>query len=126
MRISDWSSDVCSSDLIVVTGTRIQSAGFNQPTPVTSVTADQLSLSAPGSLSESLAPLPELRLSTNPQGGQGASSNMGAISQLNLRGLGPNRTPLSLNGHRLPPAHTTSAPALTMRPSHLLTLSTHR
>src|SRR3546814_15433205 len=39
---------------IVVTGTRIQSAGFNQPTPVTSVTADQLALSAPGSLSESL------------------------------------------------------------------------
>src|SRR3546814_6652154 len=53
MRISDWSSDVCSSDL-----------------------------------------------------GQGASSNMGAISQLNLRGLGPNRTLVLLNGHRLTPANT--------------------
>src|SRR3546814_16843816 len=120
MRISDWSSDVCSSDLIVVTGTRIQSAGFNQPTPVTSVTADQLSLSAPGSLSESLAPLPELRLSTNPQGGQGASSNMGAISQLNLRGLGPNRTLVLLNGHRLTPANNGSAPAINMLPQQLI------
>src|SRR3546814_20460110 len=49
-------ADQSGQSEIVVTGTRIQSAGFNQPTPVTSVTADQLSLSAPGSLSESLAP----------------------------------------------------------------------
>src|SRR3546814_4221547 len=90
------------------------------PSPVTSVTADQLSLCAPGSLSESLAPLPELRLSTNPQGGQGASSNMGAISQLNLRGLGPNRTLVLLNGHRLTPANTGSAPDINMLPQQLI------
>src|SRR3546814_67044 len=113
-------ADQSGQSEIVVTGTRIQSAGFNQPTPVTSVTADQLSLSAPGSLSESLAPLPELRLSTNPQGGQGASSNMGAISQLNLRGLGPNRTLVLLNGHRLTPANTGSAPDINMLPQQLI------
>ncbi|HWL46135.1 MAG TPA: TonB-dependent receptor plug domain-containing protein, partial [Sphingomonadaceae bacterium] len=105
---------------IVVTGTRIQSAGFAQPTPVTSVTADQLMLNAPGSLSESLAPLPGLRLSTNPQGGQGASANMGGISQLNLRGLGPNRTLVLLNGHRLTPASTGSAPDINMLPQQLM------
>src|SRR5690606_696870 len=86
----------------------------------TAVTADELAFNAPGSLSESLAPLPELRLSTNPQGGQAASSNMGAISQLNLRGLGPNRTLVLLNGRRLTPANTGSAPDINMLPQQLI------
>src|SRR3546814_18639464 len=38
MRISDWSSDVCSSDLInaqdiVVTGSRVALSGFQAPSP---------------------------------------------------------------------------------------------
>lgn len=105
---------------IIVTGSRINATGFNQPTPVTAVTSEQLTLNSPGSLSESLAPLPELRLSTNPQGGQTTSGNMGAISQLNLRGLGPNRTLVLLDGHRLTPANTGSAPDINMLPQLLI------
>lgn len=105
---------------IIVTGSRIRSGGFDQPTPVTAVSSDQLSLNSPRSLSESLAPLPQLRLSTNPQGGQTASGNMGAISQLNLRGLGANRTLVLLNGHRLTPANTGSAPDINMLPQQLI------
>lgn len=105
---------------VVVTGTRITVSGFTQPTPVTVVTGEQLDLASPGTLSESLAPLPELRLSTNPQGGQNSSSNMGAISQLNLRGLGVNRTLVLLDGRRMTPANTGSAPDINMLPQMLV------
>src|SRR3546814_18094997 len=66
-------ADQSGKSEIVVTGTRIQSAGFNQPTPVPSVTADQPSLSAPGQPSEALAPLPALTTPTHPPAGQGPS-----------------------------------------------------
>lgn len=109
-----------STTAIVVTGTRIQANGYTQPTPVTTVSGDQLTLSSPGSLSQSLAPLPALRLSSNPQGGQVSSGNQGAISQLNLRGLGVNRTLVLLDGHRLTPANTGSAPDINMLPQMLI------
>src|SRR3546814_18527578 len=56
-------ADQSGQSEIVVPGTPIQSAGFHQPTPVTPVTADQLSLKQPGSRSEGQAPLPKLKLS---------------------------------------------------------------
>ena len=106
---------------VVVTGSRISASGFTQPTPVTMLSGEQLEQNAPGgTLSEALAPLPELRLSTNPQGGQTSSNNMGAITQLNLRGLSVNRTLVLMDGQRLAPANTGNAPDLNVLPQMLI------
>src|SRR3546814_8462627 len=54
MRISDWSSDVCSSDLepettelqaVQVTGSRIPRAQIEGPSPISVITAEQISAS---------------------------------------------------------------------------------
>src|SRR3546814_4248574 len=98
MRISDWSSDVCSSDLtasdIVVTGTRI--SGFTAPTPVTAISQAQLQEKAVHTVSELLQDIPQLRINQN----VGKSSEPVGASTADLRGLGPQRTLVLLDGDR--------------------------
>src|SRR3546814_128491 len=48
------------------------------------------------------------------------SSDVCSSDLLNLRGLGPNRTLVLLNGHRLTPANTGSAPDINMLPQQLI------
>src|SRR6188768_737871 len=82
---------------IIVTGSRIKLApGMSTPQPVTSLAADELSNMAPGSITESLAQLPQFyndATIANP-GGFFATPGSGS---LNLRGLGSNRTLILLD-----------------------------
>ena len=86
---------------IVVTGTRITvPAGMESPVPVTEVQAEQLEAMDPSSLINSLGQLPQFFGNTTPN-----NSNFftrGGTGNLNLRGLGPNRTLTLLNGRRMP------------------------
>jgi outer membrane receptor protein involved in Fe transport len=88
---------------IIVTGSRIKLApGMSTPQPVTSLTSDELSNMAPGSITESLAQLPQFyndATIANP-GGFFATPGSGS---LNLRGLGANRTLTLLDGRRIVP-----------------------
>ena len=85
---------------IMVTGSRIQRTGMQTPTPVTSVSADDLSNMAPGNLIQSLNQLPVFfgNTTTNAPGNFFTSPGAG---NLNLRGLGPNRTLVLLDGRRV-------------------------
>src|SRR3546814_1526782 len=98
MRISDWSSDVCSSDLaaaaapageeaIVVTGSRIARETYDTPAPVIGVSSEDLIESGDSELSETLADLPQLSSSTNDSTVTGNTQNSG-LSSIELRGLG--------------------------------------
>ena len=85
---------------IVVTGSRLVTNGMESPVPVTSVGAEELEAMDPGSLISSVSQLPQFYGNQTPN-----NSNFfvrGGTGNLNLRGLGPNRTLTLLNGRRVP------------------------
>ncbi|MXO71057.1 TonB-dependent receptor plug domain-containing protein [Alteraurantiacibacter buctensis] len=86
---------------IIVTGSRIRSGTFNAPTPVTAVSADQLSMAAPGNMADALKQIP----SVVPGGGTtaGGGTRAGGQNFLNLRGLGNSRTLVLLDNRRFVP-----------------------
>ena len=92
-----------SIDTIVVTGSRVATKATQAPTPVTTVTADQLRDTAPNIVA-GLQMLPQLGTSTGATtpsliNGSGAAT----VSAENLRNLGVNRTLVLLDGRRTQP-----------------------
>jgi outer membrane receptor protein involved in Fe transport len=86
---------------VVVTGTRVARAGFDAPTPLTTLSTDQLSAANPGGPVDALRQLPILAFSTGPRGATGSAGQGGSF--LNLRNLGANRTLVLLDGKRFVP-----------------------
>ncbi len=97
---------------IVVTGSRIQTSAFNSPDPVTVIDTDTAAKEGKFDLASTLQSSPiasgstqiTSALSSNfvTAGGPGAQT-------IDLRGLGPNRTLVLLNGRRAGPAGTRGA-----------------
>jgi len=85
---------------IVVTGSRIERSGMNTPTPVTSVSSEELSNMAPGGIIMALNQLPQFYGSTSIEDSGNFFATPGS-GNLNLRGLGTNRTLTLLNGKRV-------------------------
>jgi outer membrane receptor protein involved in Fe transport len=106
--------------VVVVTGTRLKT-GYDEPTPVTMMTADQLQTRAPNSVGEALAQLPAFH-------GSSVTTNLGAVSAsvagaqalLNLRGLGSNRVLVLLDGERLPASNVNASVDVNVIPQALL------
>jgi outer membrane receptor protein involved in Fe transport len=90
-------------EAIVVTGSRITSNGYQAPTPVTVATATELLKSTPTSIPDGLTKLPQFIGSAGPnrQANIFGTPNHGNV--LNLRGIGPTRTLILLDGVRAPP-----------------------
>jgi outer membrane receptor protein involved in Fe transport len=86
---------------VVVTGSRV-SPGSSSPTPLTSVNADDLLTTKPGSISDAINELPIFAGSRGQNGnpGNGTTNNSGNLQ--NLRGMGYARTLVLWDGHRLP------------------------
>ena len=106
---------------IVVTGTRL-GPGAKVPTPVTSVSADQLALVSPNDIATGLAQAPALGdsiLSTQAGSVSGAAGTNGQ-SLLNLRGLGVNRTLVLLDGQRIGTTNMSDSVDINMIPQSLL------
>lgn len=105
---------------IVVTGSRILQPGLTSPTPVTSVSGDDLAAAAPGNMVESIAQVPSF-FNTNVDR---VSSNSGVSdvggSALNLRGLGRNRTLVLLNSRRIAPNNREGTVNIDILPSALV------
>src|SRR5687767_6649407 len=75
---------------VVVTGSRVIQNGFQAPTPVTVITAEQLQATAPSTLSDAINQLPVFNNSFKPAStGPGVVSNAGG-AYLNARSLGAN------------------------------------
>lgn len=83
---------------IVVTGSRIQRAGFNAPTPTTVFGEIELRQGDPVSVAQVLDDSPQFRATSTPQTTTGNTNNSAA--QADLRGLGNVRTLTLLDGHR--------------------------
>jgi len=103
------STDAPALQEIVITGTRIISNGYNEPTPVTVATSEELLKSTPTDLADALnATLPEFLNSSSPSRAthnftSGPGEDNGDI--LNLRGVGGQRTLILFDGIRMPPTN---------------------
>lgn len=83
---------------IVVTGSRIDRAGYDAPTPTIRVTAAELSIGARTNVAAALNDLPQFRATTSPAT---TGTNTGAgTAPVDLRGLGVSRTLVLLDGRR--------------------------
>ncbi|MBB3953954.1 TonB-dependent receptor plug domain-containing protein [Novosphingobium sediminicola] len=95
------SEEKAGDQAIIVTGTRIQ-GGFNAPTPVTVASVEDLKQAAPTNIADGLNQLPAFNSSTRTTSpGTAAATGNNGQNLLNLRGLGPNRTLILLNGNRM-------------------------
>jgi len=101
---------------VVVTGSRIKRQDYTSISPLVTLDAEQITLSGVTAVEDLLNDAPQLvpyfdRSANNP--GTGAAF-------LNLRGLGPNRTLITLNGRRMAPADEFGAADINTIPSQLI------
>lgn len=90
-------------EAIVVTGSRIQTSGFEAPTPVTTTTTEDLAKANPVSISEALVQQPQFINSAVQSNKNNTFFNSPSGTFLNLRGLGAERTLNLIDGLRIPP-----------------------
>ncbi|RYE04024.1 MAG: hypothetical protein EOP61_02270 [Sphingomonadales bacterium] len=92
-------SQVVEETTIIVTGSRVARNGFQAPTPLTVLGADELQNMGVPNVAEGLNKLPALRATLTPSSSTSNSSYAGG-NYLDLRGLGANRTLLLVDGRR--------------------------
>jgi outer membrane receptor protein involved in Fe transport len=106
-----------ADDAIVVTGSRIVRPDLEAPSPVTTVSAETFDLTGTVTVESLLNELPQIipgntRVSNN-QGGED-------FSTLDLRGLGPQRTLILVDGERVPASSTTGVVDIGTIPAGLI------
>jgi len=94
---SDAGEDAANAE-ILVTGSRLDRAGFDAPTPTTVVGGAELRLGNRPSIAQVLNDLPQFRAAGTPAQTTGNTDN--SYSAADLRGLGSTRTLTLVNGHR--------------------------
>lgn len=87
---------------IIVTGSRVVRNGFEAPTPVSVLGADELHALNQNNIASAVNMMPAFTNSMTPESNAtGLSSGAAGVNQLNLRGLGTNRTLIFLDGQRV-------------------------
>ncbi|KHK92984.1 TonB-dependent receptor domain-containing protein [Novosphingobium malaysiense] len=112
-------ADEAPADTIVVTGTRIVAPNQASIAPITTVTSDDISLSGTTRTEDLLNSLPQVVAAQSSTLANGATGT----AQVDLRGLGPSRTLVLINGRRLmtgDPNSTSSAADLNFIPASLV------
>ncbi|MEA3105951.1 MAG: iron complex outerrane recepter protein, partial [Gammaproteobacteria bacterium] len=84
---------------IVVTGTRIKAPNLSSESPVTAVTDVEIKAQGATNIENVLNEIPQVHTAQ----GEGTSNNSTGVANINLRGLGPTRTLVMLDGRRLGP-----------------------
>jgi iron complex outermembrane recepter protein len=112
-----FAQDGAADDRIIVTGSRIGRSELTSVSPITVVGADDLNVQAVRTL-EDFAD----QITFAPGGETNSRVNNGSGGQatISLRGLGPNRTLVLVNGRRVTPANTGGTADLNMIPVSLI------
>ena len=92
-----------SVERVEITGSRIKSLGAASNSPITSVNLAEINSSQPIAVEEVIRGLP----AAIPAIGPGTNNGSGGIATIDLRGLGPQRTLVLINGRRAVPADLT-------------------
>lgn len=86
---------------ITVTGTRIQRNGYQAPTPLTVINAEDMAAVAPANVADYVNDIPSLAGSVTPANSNlNISAGTAGVNALNLRALGTARTLVLLDGQR--------------------------
>jgi outer membrane receptor protein involved in Fe transport len=106
---------------VTVTGSRIQrDVGFESPVPVTAVNKEELAMFAPGNgVAQQLSSLPQFFNNISSDNIAGRVTAQVGQSQLNMRGMGGNRTLVLLDGARIVPSDLSSSVSVDYLPSTL-------
>jgi outer membrane receptor protein involved in Fe transport len=104
---------------VTVTGSRVIREGMSSPTPVTSLSSDELLHANPQSVAQALALLPSMGTSTTPKS-VGGRTTLGPGSFLNLRNLGSTRNLVLLDGRRVVPSNIAGNTDINLLPSSLI------
>lgn len=92
-----------SLEEITVTSSRLESSGFDAPTPTTTIGAEDIAASGLPNIADYLNELPVFLGTNSPKALSFATTRLG-MNTLNLRGLGENRTLVLVNGRRRVPS----------------------
>jgi len=95
------------SDMIIVTGSRIPQANLVTTSPVTQVTAEDITTAGVTRVEDLTNQLPQVFAAQ----GSNVSNGASGTAQVNLRGLGATRNLVLINGRRMPYGSPNSAPA---------------
>jgi iron complex outermembrane recepter protein len=104
---------------VVVTGSRIASRSYTSDSPLVGVSAAQIAAAGQVSLDSALGQMPQFAAAqgqTETGDAQGATGFQGGQSYSDLRGLGPERTLVLLDGQRLVPTNPNGAIDLNVIP----------
>ncbi len=108
-------------DEVVVSASRITTAGFNAPTPTTVLGVEAIQKSAEPNIFTSIAQLPSLQGSTGTTVNNGnTSTGATGLSALNMRGLGTARTLTLIDGQRVVGAYVTGITDVSQFPQLLI------
>jgi len=89
-----------TAERVEITGSRIKAIGATSNSPITSVGAADINSSQPVAIEEVIRGLP----AAIPAIGPGTNNGSGGIATIDLRGLGPQRTLVLINGRRAVPS----------------------
>jgi outer membrane receptor protein involved in Fe transport len=90
-----------AAEQVVVTGSRVITNGNDSPTPLTVISTDTISATAPATVFDGLEALPVFDNSLSPQSNPGNSSQNNAAHEFNLRNIGISRTLVLYDGRRI-------------------------
>jgi iron complex outermembrane receptor protein len=114
-------ADAATASEVVVTGSRTITNGASAPTPVAVVSSTQLTSAQPGNLADAVMQLPVFMGSFKATAAGSNHSATGAgANLLALRGLGPSRTLVLLDGRRVTPTTINGTTDANLIPSSLL------
>jgi outer membrane receptor protein involved in Fe transport len=116
---ADQGSQQGQVEEVLVTGSRIMRSGMQTPTPVTTISSDQMSQLDPGNMVDALSELPQFLNNTDAVNRSNFLTAAGGAF-LNVRGLGTNRTLTLLDGHRVPPSDRSSSVDTNLFPEALV------
>jgi len=94
------SSDDQALQEIVVTGSRLVRRDFSAPSPITSIDRETLLANGQATIEAALNQMPQI----TPQFDRTANNPGNGTATVNLRGLGSNRTLVTINGRRVSPS----------------------
>ncbi len=108
---------------VVVSASRISIAGYQAPTPVTVVGAEQIQRDSKTSIGDVIRELPAVGISSSPTNGGGAGnivSGITGVDTVNLRNLGITRTLVLFDGQRVVQSNVTGGVDLSTIPASLV------
>jgi outer membrane receptor protein involved in Fe transport len=116
----DQSASPSDGSDIVVTGTRVVRNGYDAPTPTTVLGAETLQTKAAATIVDALVTLPAFKNTSTASTASVGNSGTAGQSFVNLRGLGPTRTLVLLDGQRVVPSTAIATVDLAILPSALI------